>query len=46
MPASVAQGVYRLAIALVIIVNAVSSGVQRAQASVLGSVYGVGTVSR
>ena len=43
MPASVAQGLYRLAIALVIIVNAVSSGVQRAQASVLGSVYGVGT---
>ncbi|TFD29682.1 ABC transporter permease [Cryobacterium cryoconiti] len=32
-----------LAIALVIIVNSVSSGVQLAQASVLGSVYGVGT---
>ena len=32
-----------LAIALVIIVNAVSGGVQLAQASVLGSVYGVGT---
>jgi ABC-type lipoprotein release transport system permease subunit len=32
-----------LAIALVIIVNAVSSGVQLAQASVLASVYGVGT---
>ncbi|TFC48207.1 FtsX-like permease family protein [Cryobacterium sp. TMT1-21] len=32
-----------LAIALVIIVNAVSSGVQLAQATVLGSVYGVGT---
>jgi ABC-type antimicrobial peptide transport system permease subunit len=32
-----------LAIALVIIVNAVSSGVQLAQASVLSSVYGVGT---
>jgi len=32
-----------LAIALVIIVNAVSSGVQSAQSSVLASVYGVGT---
>ena len=32
-----------LAIALVIIVNAVSSGVQLAQSSVLASVYGVGT---
>ena len=32
-----------LAIALVIIVNGVSSGVQSAQASVLASVYGVGT---
>lgn len=32
-----------LAIALVIIVNAVSSGVRNAQASVLESVYGVGT---
>ncbi|MDY7543467.1 MULTISPECIES: ABC transporter permease [unclassified Cryobacterium] len=32
-----------LAIALVIIVNSVSSGVQLAQASVLESVYGVGT---
>ena len=32
-----------LAIALVIVVNSVSSGVQLAQASVLGSVYGVGT---
>jgi len=32
-----------LAIALVIVVNAVSSGVQLAQASVLSSVYGVGT---
>ena len=32
-----------LAIALVIIVNAVSSGVQLAQATVLESVYGVGT---
>ena len=32
-----------LAIALVIIVNAVSSGVQLAQATVLASVYGVGT---
>jgi ABC-type antimicrobial peptide transport system permease subunit len=32
-----------LAIALVIIVNAVSSGVQQAQAHVLASVYGVGT---
>ena len=32
-----------LAIALVIIVNSVSSGVQLAQASVLQSVYGVGT---
>ena len=32
-----------LAIALVIIVNAVSSGVQLAQANVLASVYGVGT---
>ncbi|MGO4689831.1 ABC transporter permease [Glaciibacter sp. 2TAF33] len=32
-----------LAIALVIIVNAVSSGVQSAQAKVLESVYGVGT---
>ncbi|HEY8282661.1 MAG TPA: ABC transporter permease, partial [Leifsonia sp.] len=32
-----------LAIALVIIVNAVSAGVRQAQASVLQSVYGVGT---
>src|SRR5512133_2023842 len=32
-----------LAIALVIIVNAVSSGVQLAQSTVLASVYGVGT---
>jgi len=32
-----------LAIALVIVVNAVASGVQSAQASVLQSVYGVGT---
>jgi ABC-type antimicrobial peptide transport system permease subunit len=32
-----------LAIALVIIVNSVSSGVQLAQASVLSSIYGVGT---
>src|SRR6185312_938236 len=32
-----------LAIALVIIVNAVSAGVKDAQASVLQSVYGVGT---
>ena len=32
-----------LAIALVIIVNSVSSGVQLAQAAVLASVYGVGT---
>ena len=32
-----------LAIALVMIVNAVSTGVQQAQAQVLQSVYGVGT---
>ena len=32
-----------LAIALVIIVNSVAAGVKDAQASVLGSVYGVGT---
>ena len=32
-----------LAIALVIIVNSVASGVQLAQANVLASVYGVGT---
>lgn len=40
--AIVASGM-ALAIALVIIVNSVSSGVQVAQASVLQSVYGVGT---
>ena len=40
--AIVASGM-ALAIALVIIVNSVSSGVQVAQASVLESVYGVGT---
>ena len=32
-----------LAIALVIVVNAVSAGVKDAQASVLESIYGVGT---
>jgi ABC-type lipoprotein release transport system permease subunit len=40
--AIVASGM-ALAIALVIIVNAVSSGVQLAQSTVLASVYGVGT---